>query len=266
MTRNQIQYNQLLEQRRANRESERQKRSELGEQRRHALAAEDVAVKQLGETTRHNVEQERVASSGLLETIRSNQENESIKRGQLSETMRANLAKEQETHRSNVEQERIKGVQTDEAIRSNKAREAIEIGKAAAEAADMVASQLSKTRELGIRENELSEKRRHNVAMEVKDVKPTITVNQGDTTVTTPKQNTSIELGVKGNEKTKIQGFEPKPGAQLFSHGALYQRTTEGWEIQDAKGKWHKIAREELPFEYTNEFARGGSFGGTRSR
>lgn len=175
MTKNQIEYNKLLETKRANQASERAKLSEIAETGRHNLAGEQIQRASLDETSRANRAREAWQSDTLAETMRSNQERESLARAQHSElqrsnrasedirrqqnveTQRSNLARENETHRSNLaketETQRANIAREQEEHRSNVEREretaehndrteAIDIGRAGTYAADVAARAL----------------------------------------------------------------------------------------------------------------------------
>lgn len=126
MTRNQIEYQRLVETNRANLATEKQTAlrdsrsyevasNQLGETKRHNEATEILDSNKLAETGRHNLATENEAYRSNVarefETNRSNVAKE-------TETYRSNLARESETHRSNVAQEA-------EARRSHKANEAL---------------------------------------------------------------------------------------------------------------------------------------------
>lgn len=147
MTKNQIEYNKMLETRRANKAQEqltslRDTRAyelgvqNLGELSRHNRATEAQASQVLGETSRHNLATEQAQVLQLQETQRANMAREEISRGNLAETVRSNVAREEETKRSNiaretetqrhnVESERQGVIQLNEMQRSNLANEAI---------------------------------------------------------------------------------------------------------------------------------------------
>lgn len=130
MTKNQIDYNKLVETRRSNLENEEIARTraereyELGilnlqELGRHNMATEAHAVNVLAESSRAAREQERLLADRNLETQRANLRAEEISlsnlaeqsrsnRAREAETYRSNLAKEVELHRSNLESESIR--------------------------------------------------------------------------------------------------------------------------------------------------------------
>lgn len=94
MTKNQIEYNKLLETKRANRANER-----LTEQR--DIAARDLGLNTLQENARHNRQVELTAVDNL------------------AEQQRANLAKERELQRSHLASEGIANAQLSETVRSH---------------------------------------------------------------------------------------------------------------------------------------------------
>lgn len=101
MTLNQIQYQQHLEQRRANLEKESQGRTGLRETQRHNVATEAAQERQIDVTQRHYNNQDAIASSQLAEQIahnrvteaetqRHNIQGEKVSRDTLSESQRHN--------------------------------------------------------------------------------------------------------------------------------------------------------------------------------
>lgn len=163
MTKNQIEYAKLQEQRRSNLRQEELTSSRdtttrelgfanlaeatrhnyateahnvqvLGETRRHNLAQETYNLSYLEETSRHNLATEAHNADVLLETSRHNREQEYVsrldsdtRRLQLTELQRHNVATEAETARSNQarerETERSNVARESEAHRANVARE-----------------------------------------------------------------------------------------------------------------------------------------------
>lgn len=174
MTKNQIEYQKLLETQRANRaqESITQQRdartldlrtSELGETRRHNVAGEQAKFVELGETHRTNVaketETERANRTRETETHRTNLAQE-------AERERSARAHEQETMRHNVETERqgaiglnLRSGELQESIRSHKATEGLR-------GAELTESTRSHMATEAIRTSELSEQERTNRARE----------------------------------------------------------------------------------------------------
>lgn len=150
MTRNQIEYNKLLETQRANKANEtltdlrdraaREARVvELRELGRHNLATEQ-------ETVRHNVAGEEVASRQASELERHQRQTESLQHAINLETNRANLAREQQARDTLAESRRhslvteqqgyqtidLRGQELAESIRHSKAQESISRTQAAA--------------------------------------------------------------------------------------------------------------------------------------
>lgn len=109
MTRNQIEYLKLQEQKRSNSAQE-------AETKRANLARE-------GETARSNLVRESQNQIALDETSRHNQAAEGLGQAQLDEAKRSNLVREQETMRSNLERERLQGDLNAETRRANRERE-----------------------------------------------------------------------------------------------------------------------------------------------
>lgn len=106
MTKNQIEYGKLLEQRRTNLSNEDLTRRrdtlqaqarfvELREQGRHNLASEQIQSGSLDESIRHNRATESVQTGQLEEARRHNLAQENVQTGQLSELRRHNQATEQ---------------------------------------------------------------------------------------------------------------------------------------------------------------------------
>lgn len=142
MTKNQIEFNKLLETQRANQREEELTR--VRDERTYALGQD-----QLAEAARHNRTTEKQYASSLDETARSNRARE-------YETARSNKQRELETHRSNLAHE-------SELFRSNVSREA-ETRRAnlAAEAQRRAELRL----DTEIRRGQLAETRRSNRAHE----------------------------------------------------------------------------------------------------
>lgn len=105
MTKNQIEYQKSLEQRRGNLASEELKRQELAEAARHNLVFEN-------ETAAHNRAQESLSEKQILSSrdvayaqLASNRE---LGYANLGEQQRSNLARELEQNRTNVANEQLK--------------------------------------------------------------------------------------------------------------------------------------------------------------
>lgn len=179
MTKNQIEYNKLLEQRRTNLRNEELTASRDLEAARHNLEGEGIQRQTLGETARANRAREAETYRANLakealgvrqaeETERANRLREQLQSSTLAETRRSNIAKESETRRSNLATEGLRSQEIDirsreqaetarsnlareletarhnaavesETTRTNKVNEAINIGRAATYAADTAA-------------------------------------------------------------------------------------------------------------------------------
>lgn len=111
MTKNQIEYNKLLEAQRSNIAQEMLTR-------RRDQNNFDLGSRTLAETNRHNLVVESQNKQSLDETSRHNKASEKLGRDTLREQSRHNQAVELETNRSNVARER-------ETSRSNRAQEKI---------------------------------------------------------------------------------------------------------------------------------------------
>lgn len=142
MTKNQIEYNKLLESKRSNQANEELTR--IRDERAHALGTATLA-----ETSRYHSADIEVRQASLDEQIRSNTARE-------RETERSNLAKEAETQRSNM-------VKETETYRSNVARET-ETARANRAAEEYRTQQLALDSE--VRRGQLAETIRSNRAHE----------------------------------------------------------------------------------------------------
>lgn len=118
MTRNQIEYQKLLETERSNRRNEKLTEmrdattrelgfANLGEASRHNRETERQAVAVLGETQRHNLAQESHNARMLEESSRHNLASEKLQASSLEEQGRHNLATEIELNRHNVATESV---------------------------------------------------------------------------------------------------------------------------------------------------------------
>lgn len=144
MTKNQIEYQKLLETRRANRAGE------IITQARD-MAARDAKIVELSEASRHNKALEGLQGRSLDETARHNLAGERVQQGQLSESIRHNKAGEQ-----------LGSDTLSETTRHNLGVEGYNTGRLVAEA------------------GRLAEQVRHDLAMEKKDFRP---VSYGGSTV-----------------------------------------------------------------------------------
>lgn len=149
MTKNQIEYAKLLEQRRSNRSNE----VLIDRRDRNAMT---IAMGTLAETQRHNQMSERISLDINSETARHNQAQESMQAQSIAETRRSNLAREAETSRANLAKEQ-------ETRRANLAREA---EQERADIAREVETRRSNTVSQQISLRGLEEQRRTNQARE----------------------------------------------------------------------------------------------------
>lgn len=156
MTRNQVAYAQLLEQRRSNQANEALTKArdtanrEIGmfnatESQRHNYMTEQQAVASLDEQSRHNVMTEQLQQQYQQELGRHNVATE-------EETVRSNTARELETRRSNIAREV-------ELNRSNVANESLR-------SAELSEQQRYHSMSIGLGYSQLAETRRHNQAFE----------------------------------------------------------------------------------------------------
>lgn len=173
MTRNQIEYWNLVETRRANAETQRSNLARESETARHNTATESVDLGKLAESTRHNVATEGQAGLELAEATRSHKASEkntrvanrearrsheaseflqgrTIEMGAktLAETKRSNKAKEAlefskqaETQRANMAAERQRLNELAEQIRTHKANESISARNAQTQAFKQLADE-----------------------------------------------------------------------------------------------------------------------------
>jgi len=140
MTRNQIEYAKLLEQRRANVAQEENARAKIRydyslgmfnaqEAQRHNAQTEGANVRSLDEVARHNRMQENVSLIQAAENERYHTLQVENLRQQLSEQIRSNQARERETARSNLAAERelnrYHTASLGEQVRANVARESL---------------------------------------------------------------------------------------------------------------------------------------------
>lgn len=99
MTKNQIDYWNLQETKRANTETARHNQAYETETNRHNVATEGIDMGKLSETSRHNQATEGIDMGKLNESIRHNQVNEGIDLGKLNESIRHNQATESQAMR-----------------------------------------------------------------------------------------------------------------------------------------------------------------------
>lgn len=130
MTKNQIEYNKLLELQRSNQANEKLTQIRDREAARHNYVSEEVSRLSLDETKRANLireaETERSNKARENETYRSNVAREDLQRMANEESRRANLAREFETSRHNLASEEVSRGQLQELARSNRAKEQLQ--------------------------------------------------------------------------------------------------------------------------------------------
>lgn len=157
MTRNQIDYWNMMRQSRADQEQARSNR-----------AQESLAAQRNWETQRANFAQEAIARQNALTNSRAQ-----------SETARSNLSRESETKRSNIAQEGLTAnaqtltrLQTQETARSNRANENVRLISAMSDVkkASTQATQASNSYALGVESNRIARQnvlnsREYNMAM-----------------------------------------------------------------------------------------------------
>lgn len=242
MTKNQIEYAKLQEQRRANRSNEQL--TALRDERAHAIAsrtATEVERKnreaerqnevKLGEEFRSNVaretetkranlareqEQHRSALAVESEAARKNRADEAIRQFQADEIKRHNIAQETETTRSNQEREsethRANLAREIETNRSNVVNEGIAIGRAATDALA------------------LAERTRHDFAYEeiMRNRKPATISVAGSSAVASPSTPVTVDssdvivgYGGDSGNSSKAMPNGPKPKSPAAGAGAL---------------------------------------------
>lgn len=238
MTYNQIEFNKLLETRRANRAQE--SLTSLRDTRAH-----EVALGELTEKSRHNVETERQARASLDETSRANlaRERETVRSNvaREAEERRSNVARERETHRANVTKEdetkRSNLAREEETHRAAVAQEVISTGRLAEDVRQHLSREAEDKRSHqateALRSAELAESlrsslareaetTRHNRAMEAKDFSKheTITVTpQVITDINTqysPSTQVPVQIQLDGNTTSTQQ--LPESGKRWNPH------------------------------------------------
>lgn len=245
MTKNQIEYAKLLEQRRANQEQEAVKRGELAETARHNLAGEQHAYAVLGETRRQNAFVREMEPAKLEESKRHSLATE-------LETARAHRADEKERAAQRQQARFLELQKLGETTRHNTTIEGQQQSRLLAEIANWAASQVLGQQQLAQRAAEhtvdAAERARHNVAMELKSYSPQVTV-QGDT-ITQSGGQTLIKGGstheqVEQNQPKAVQQPAKRQTAreEIFeSGGRVYRRDESGevYEWREGKG-WGKL-------------------------
>lgn len=201
MTRNQIEYNKLLETRRSNLANEDLTRT-------RDTAAREAKVIELREAARHNLAQEGLTGRGLDiqqgsldETSRHNRQSEAVALGQLQESKRHNVVGEQEVSRHNRQTEEAQIIQLNEVQRHNQVTEN--------ETATHNRNVESETRRHNVvgeatdasrialdtvtREQQMAETKRHNMAMEAKDLSPKVSVTSSQNNPSVPTSSSPQE-------------------------------------------------------------------------
>lgn len=202
MTRVQIEYAKLQEERRKNKAAEAltQMRDthaatarymEIGETGRHNLATERQAGQVLGETTRHNVAMEgetgrhnraeeavhqsqaesasRQATASLQQAAASASQADTARRRQ-EEEVRHNLVYESQQDRALTETERSHRVQEAETERSHKASEGIAAQQISLGYSQLAESSRHNKAQEGLQQQQITESVRHNMSQETIDL------------------------------------------------------------------------------------------------
>lgn len=184
ITRNQIEFQKLVETKRSNQAQEAQTaaRDAATAEYQKSTVSNDMA--KLRETERSNRERERQSQISLDETARSNRAREDLTRVQnveqsrhnlaveqlqnltFLENQRANLAREAETTRSAKERERLQGEQNAETRRSNLAREGLSLDQLSEQIRSNLAQEAIRERANELSELNLSESMRSHKVQE----------------------------------------------------------------------------------------------------
>lgn len=245
---------EVREAQRSNRAREAKDLAVLGETQRHNLQAEQVELGKLGETQRHARVAEGQAVAELSEKHRAALRTEELRSAELTESHRRSIVSESQRDAELTEKRRAAIATLEEQRRHAKVSERVDIGRAASEAAFRTAQVVLGEQQLGQKTTqeaaELAERARHNLAMELKDTAPKVTVTQ-----TSPSQQqapTSPKLitpkGVAINEQTeptqRDEGFESQEGIRL--NGKRYRQAFGGgWQVQLPNGTWRQVSDKE---------------------
>lgn len=210
MTKNQIEYNKLLESRRTNMENERIRdraneisfslgTSNLDETQRHNRVVEGLQSRSLDETVRSNLANEQLKASAQVEQQRSNRANEALTLRQRIEQARSNQAQERlkemdilHTDERAKQQVSLGYSQLGESARSNRAQESL---TASSQGVAQVRNQIDQARvDESIRHNQAVEREtnRANVVREQQQAKQIITNAFNQTSNTVVNSITSI--------------------------------------------------------------------------
>lgn len=241
MTRNQIEYVKLLETKRSNLRNEEltsardtaareAKLVELKEAARHNLATEsltgrdlDIRQASLDETARHNTVTERQTYAAQEEQRRHNTATERATLIDLNERQRHNVVTEAETAQHNRTTEAETSTHNrnveNEAHRHNLVGEVTDAGRL--------------TLDTVTREQQIAETKRHNLAMESKDMSPDVHVTttvegstssakaSGNGSTTTPQKASVVELDPERFTSADIGHYRMINGVLHY----VYQRT-----------------------------------------
>lgn len=244
MTRNQIEYVKLLEARRSNLKNEELTSS------RDTLAAEAKRI-ELREAQRHNTATEQLSrrdldlrEGSLDETIRHNQSTEQLQSRQIGETTRHNKAQESETRRHNTETEGAQKISLNETGRHNLVTEA-ETSQHNRNTENEIhrhnlVSEVSDASRIALdtvtREQQLAETKRHNMAMEVKDFSPKVSVNQNQPTTISNAPSvtgaTQLDSGLPANSSV---GYEEDPMLRKQPTSDMYGQLYMSRVLRDGK-------------------------------
>lgn len=240
MTKNQIEYVKVLETKRSNLENERLTGA-------RDTAAREAKLVELAESRRHNQATEALTSQDLSirkgsldESIRHNQIMEGTERDKLSETSRHNREQERATIIDLGEKSRHNQVTETESARHNQATEGeIKRHNLVGEVTD--AGRL--TLDTVTREQQMAETKRHNLAMESKDLSPDITVHS------------NVSNSVPKSQEVQLSGTPPQGGttatkerdpelatSQDFGHYRMINGELRyAYQISPHIGRWARV-------------------------
>lgn len=254
MTKNQIEYNKLLETRRSNLKNE-----ELTAQRDQA--AREAKIIELQELARHNQAQEGLTGRGLDiqqgsldETARHNRRGEAITLSQLGESIRHNQVSEAEIQRHNKAGEQAQIIQLNETQRHNLATEQETATHNRATESEThrhnVVGEATDASRIALdtvtREQQMAETKRHNMAMEIKDLSPKVSVSNSQTAPV------STESSQRAEPST-----QDVPTSDMIGHYYMSRVTSDGqrhrmyaYETNSGERGFGKVLEDRQGREY----------------
>lgn len=254
MTKNQIEYNKLVETRRANIAQEdltrmrdqaarEAKLIELGESRRHNLAGEALSQGSL-----------RVQEGTLAESVRHNQRGEAISSAQLSESQRHNKASEaatlidlSERGRHNLATEQAQLIDLDERSRHNQVVEAeTKRHNVVGEAEDAARTALQSA--LGYQSN--AETARHNKAMESKDYSTRVYNNNTSVPPSQPQPAPDVDFSEVPRTENDGRFYWSRPTQGGNFGGSGQQRQLMYAISSGPDAGWYKVQEDKQGRQY----------------